>query len=96
MKKIIFFSLITSLCFILAIAPNTTKADVTVRNVTELVNAVADTNAGGDKTIILEDGTYSLDDMLGILVDGVTVRSSSGNRDAVTIRGDGRERVPYF
>ena len=91
MKKIIFFSLITSLCFIVAIAPTTTKADVMVSNVTELVNAVADANAGGDKTIIVEDGTYNLDDMLGILADGVTVRSSSGNRDAVTIRGDGME-----
>jgi hypothetical protein len=91
MKKIIFSSLITSLCFILALAPTTTMADVMVSTVTELVNAVADANAGGDKTIIVEDGTYPLDDMLGIVTDGVTVRSSSGNRDAVTIRGEGMD-----
>jgi len=91
MKKIIFFSLITSLCFILAIAPNTTKADVTVRNVTELVNAVADANAGGDNTILVEDGTYNLDNMLWVDGNGVTVRSSSGNRDAVIIRGEGMD-----
>jgi len=89
MKRIIFFSLITQLCFIVAIAPHTTNADVIVSSVSELIDAVADANMGGDKTIIVEDGTYTLDDMLGIVVDGVTVRSSSGNRDDVTIRGEG-------
>ena len=91
MKRIIFFSLITSLCFILAIAPNTTKADVIVSTVTELVNAVAGANAGGDKTILLEDGTYNLDNMLWVDGNGVTVRSSSGNRDAVIIQGEGMD-----
>ena len=91
MKKILFLSLVTSLCFIVAIAPNTTKADVIVSTVTDLVNAVADANGGGDKTILVNDGTYTLNNMLWVDGNGVTVRSSSGNRDAVIIRGEGMD-----
>lgn len=91
MKRTLLFSLITSLCVVLTLAPHSTKADVVVSNVTELVNAVADANVGGDNTILVEDGTYNLDTMLWVEGNGITVRSSSGNRDAVTIRGDGME-----
>ncbi|MCP3685311.1 MAG: hypothetical protein GY861_21875 [bacterium] len=38
---------------------------------------------------MLEDGTYTLNDMLWISGNGITFRSRSGNRDAVTIRGQG-------
>jgi len=90
MKPILFFYLIAPLLFVLVMLPATTKA-VIVSNVNELVNAVESANAGGDKTIAVEDGTYALDNMLWIEADGVTVHSSSANRDAVTIRGKGME-----
>jgi hypothetical protein len=62
---------------------------VVVANAAQLAAAVENANGGGDKEIILLDGTYTLDDMLMIRADGVTVRSQSGNRDAVTVRGRG-------
>ncbi len=90
MKNITLLLPIASLCFALTITPVTTEA-VVVTNVTELVNAIEAANAGGDKTITVEDGTYTLDNMLWVEADGVTVHSSSGNRDAVTIRGEGMD-----
>lgn len=65
---------------------------ITVGTVGELVNAVNQANtSGGDKEILLQNGTYTLDEALVILADGVTVRSLSGNRSMVTIRGNGME-----
>ncbi len=80
--------LTSSIICALIMLPVTVKA-VVVTNVTELVNAVSSANAGGDKIIEVADGTYALDNMLWIDADGVTVYSSSGNRDSVTIRGEG-------
>jgi hypothetical protein len=88
MKRSPLFSFIVSLCFVLTTAYATARA-VIVSNVTELINAIEQANEGGDKTIILEAGTYTLDTMLWVETDGVTVRSSSGNRDEVIIRGAG-------
>jgi hypothetical protein len=75
------------LCFALLLAANLQA--VVVSTVGELVDAVENANNGGDKTIILKDGSYVLDDMLAIWADGITVKSQSGNRDKVTIRGQG-------
>jgi hypothetical protein len=69
--------------------PSGSGATITVANVAELMNAVAQANAGGNRIILLEDGAYTLDTMLWISGDNVTFRSRSGNRDAVTIRGQG-------
>ena len=91
MQRTLFFPIIALLCFLSAIVPNITKADVVVSNVSELVNAILNANSGGDKTILLQDGNYTLDQMLGVWADGVTVHSSSGNRDAVIIRGEGMD-----
>jgi hypothetical protein len=60
-----------------------------VGTVDELVAAVSAANAGGDKEILLEDGIYTLASALVIRADGVTVRSLSGDRSGVTIRGTG-------
>jgi hypothetical protein len=69
---------------------------VVVGNVADLAEAVSRASSGGDKKIILKDGTYTLDDMLFIQADGVTVRSRSGNRKAVIIEGQGMEGpVPH-
>jgi hypothetical protein len=62
---------------------------VVIGTVAELEHAVASANSGGDGEIVLRDGTYTLNDMLWIEADGVTVRSLSGNRDAVVVRGLG-------
>jgi hypothetical protein len=62
---------------------------IVVSNVSQLETAVSNANSGGDKEIILQDGTYNLSDMLAIWEDGITVRSQSGNRDSVIIRGQG-------
>ena len=91
MKRTLFFYLVAQFCFTIATVPNTTEADVVVSDATELASAIEEANAGGDKTIILEDGTYTLDNMLWVEADGVTVRSSSENRDDVIIRGEGME-----
>jgi parallel beta-helix repeat protein len=69
--------------------PGPTGHTITVSNVAELVEAVQQANESGNVTILLENGTYTLDDMLWISGDHVTFRSSSGNRDAVVIQGQG-------
>ena len=77
-KVIIIFSLCTM-----------TASAVVVGTVNELVIAVNNANAGGDKLIECENGTYLLASLLHIIADSITVRSLSGNRDSVTIRGQG-------
>jgi parallel beta-helix repeat protein len=71
------------------VSPSGSGSTMTVGNVTELVNAVAQANGSGNMTIVLKDGTYTLDNMLWISGNNLTFRSSSGNRDAVVIRGQG-------
>ncbi len=84
--KLFFIGVIVGLAWCLA--PLAT-GDVVVSNATELADAITQANGGGDNTILLNDGTYTLGDMLYVTADGVTVRSASGNRDAVTIQGQG-------
>jgi hypothetical protein len=62
---------------------------IVVSNVAELVAAIERANAEGNLEILLEDGTYTLDDMLWVEGVNVTVRSRSGNRNAVVIEGGG-------
>ncbi len=53
----------------------------------ELMGRVADAQTGD--TILLEDGEYNLHgDYLRFVVPGVTLRSASGNREAVILDGD--------
>ncbi len=60
----------------------------------ELAAAIVSANSGGDKLILLTDGTYTLDEMLWVGTEGVTVRSLSGNRQSVTIQGNGMGGYP--
>jgi hypothetical protein len=62
---------------------------IVVNNVSELVAAVNQANLGGDKNILLADGTYILNDMLLITANDITIRSLSGKRKTVTIKGKG-------
>jgi len=62
---------------------------ITVTDVTELWTAVGQANSTGNLTILLADGTYELDDMIGIWNNHVTFRGRSGDRDAVILRGQG-------
>jgi ribosomal protein L30/L7E len=61
---------------------------VTVSTTSALVNAIEDANNGGKKTILVENGTYTISNMLWVSANGVTVRSKSGNREAVILQGD--------
>ena len=70
------------------LAPCPARA-VVVGTAQELLAAVDQANAGGDPEILLADGVYTLDRMLWIEADNLTVRSESGNADAVVIEGQG-------
>lgn len=60
-----------------------------VGSVAELQNAVSKANAaGGNSTILLADGSYTLPETLYINAPKVTIASKSGNRDKVIIQGD--------
>jgi parallel beta-helix repeat protein len=74
---------------VLTSLPGPSGTTITVSTVAELVNAVQQANASGNLTILIEDGTYTLSEMLWIEGNNVTFRSRSGNRDAVVIRGQG-------
>jgi hypothetical protein len=62
---------------------------VTVSSTSELRAAVNDANgSGGNVTIFVEAGTYTLDDGLYISAPEVTIAGKSGNREDVVIQGD--------
>ena len=62
---------------------------VVVSSVSELSNAVSGANSqGGNRTILVADGTYTLSSGLYISSPNVTIASESGNRSAVIIEGD--------
>ena len=64
------------------------QAAVVVHTVSGLVDAVNATTSGGDRNILIADGVYDLNGQyLRITVDGVTVRSQSGNREDVVLDG---------
>ncbi|MEZ5591644.1 MAG: right-handed parallel beta-helix repeat-containing protein [Gammaproteobacteria bacterium] len=64
-------------------------ATINVSTVTQLENAVATANSsGGNTTILMQDGVYTLNDTLYINAPAVTITSQSGNRENVIIQGD--------
>ncbi len=70
--------------------PAPTGAVVEISTAAELANAVRDANdAGGSRTLLLADGTYQLTQLLHVTAPDVTVRSASGSRDGVVLRGGG-------
>lgn len=73
--------------------PAPTNTTVTVSDAAALQAALQQANTNnGDMTILLEDGTYQLNSNLLYIntnMNNLTIRSVSGNRDAVIIRGQG-------
>ena len=62
---------------------------ITVGTAADLQNAVATANSvGGNTTILLQDGTYSISDTLYVNAPNVTIASQSGVRENVIIQGD--------
>lgn len=62
---------------------------ITISTVAELHSAIASANtAGGNKIILLRDGTYSLNDTLYINAPNITIAGQSGIRENVVIQGD--------
>lgn len=71
------------LFFLIATSPSHA---VVVNTVGGLQSAINSANSGGDKTILIADGTYNLNDVVFFIdTAGVTVRGQSGNRDAVIL-----------
>ncbi|MBI5550526.1 MAG: right-handed parallel beta-helix repeat-containing protein [Desulfobacterales bacterium] len=63
---------------------------ITVSDAAQLASAVATVNAaGGNATILLEDGQYDLDNLLHITAGHVVIRGRSGERERVVIQGTG-------
>lgn len=55
----------------------------------QLQTAVSNANgAGGDATILIADGTYTLSQTLQLNAPGITVASASGDRSKVILQGD--------
>lgn len=68
---------------------NAQATSVTVSNAAELQNAVAAANsAGGNRTILLQDGTYTLSDTLYVNAPNVIIAGQSGVRENVVVQGD--------
>lgn len=67
------------------------QADQIVSTVSQLGSAISSANSGGDPVIVIQDGTYTLTSQYGYLIsgDGITIRSQSGNREAVILEGQG-------
>ncbi|MEA2115086.1 MAG: right-handed parallel beta-helix repeat-containing protein [Thermodesulfobacteriota bacterium] len=77
--------------FLGILSASTANADNVVNTVAELVSAVNNTSSGGDRTILIADGTYLLDGVyLRLAVNDITVRSLSGDREAVFLDGEYR------
>jgi hypothetical protein len=70
---------------------------ITVSNVAELYSAVSASNtSGGNTTILLQDGTYALSSQLWLEGANIIIRSVSGDRSSVVIRGQGMDGgVPH-
>lgn len=74
--------------------PAPTGRIVNVATVAELQAAVNDLTAG--TTILVADGTYDLTNTLNLRgVNNVTLRSASGQRDQVILRGRGMDNADY-
>ena len=76
----------------------TTGNVTTVGTVSEFRAAISQANSsGGNMTILIEDGTYEVATTSAypyITANNLVIRSLSGNRDAVILRGNGMSETP--
>lgn len=83
------FALSLLLSLVFGVSGPAFSQTLTVGTVAELNSAVATANsAGGNRTILLRDGNYTLTDTLYINAPNIIISSQSGNRAAVVIQGD--------
>jgi hypothetical protein len=69
---------------------NVVEQAINVSSVAQLEAAVSTVNSsGGNRTILIADGTYTLNALLHITSDNVMIRSASGNRNNVVLLGKG-------
>jgi hypothetical protein len=81
--------ILTAFSILISSIPVLAATSVTVGTAAELQNAVSQANSsGGNMTILLRDGTYTLAATQYINVPNVTVASQTGNRDSVIVQGD--------
>ncbi len=81
MKRILF------IIYLITVVPYLSA--VTVSTAAQLETAVENANNGGDTTIVVRAGTYTLSGALGVWANGLTVRGETGNRGDVKIYGQG-------
>ena len=68
---------------------NAQTTTINVSSVSALMSAVSTANsAGGNRTILVADGTYTLTDTLYINAPNITIAGASSARDKVIIQGD--------
>ena len=89
MLPVLYFRISLLLLFLGALSASQAGADVVVTTVAQLVSAVNSTQTGGDRTILVADGTYLLNgNYLRLAANDVTVRSQSGKRENVVLDGN--------
>lgn len=82
-------TLLFSLSCLLFLFTGNVHSAVTVSTTSQLSNAINATQSGGDKTILIQPGTYNLNGTyLRIAADGVTVRGLGKTRGAVILDGN--------
>jgi hypothetical protein len=80
---------VLGLALLLAVQQAGSQTVIQVDSASELHQAVEAANsAGGNRTISLADGTYSLNDTLYINAANITLEGASGDPELVTIQGD--------
>jgi hypothetical protein len=85
----LYFRIPLLLLFLGTLSASTAGADIVVNTVAQLVSAVNNTQSGGDRIILVADGTYLLNgNYLRLAVNDITVRSQSGKRENVILDGN--------
>ena len=75
MLPVLYFRISLLLLFLGALSASQAGADVVVTTVAQLVSAVNSTQTGGDRTILVADGTYLLNgNYLRLAANDITVR----------------------
>ena len=73
------------------VPPMPDQPTVEVRNVSQLERAMKAANRTGSHTVLLHDGLYQLRNTIVVKGKQISIRSLSGNRDQVVLRGDGMD-----